>query len=816
MILIFKLRYRAALQFWAICLVMGLCMHGGLSAQEVTGDQEIRWVSIGQLWNWFSNAGAEVEYGRRGRTCCQEEDQADQLYWEAEYTWADRCVSKSMWIGTTNFDDPVSGEFYPYKVVPAGPRFANNNKNFLPITMDPYSEGADHYGIYSIGRFMHPTVMVDDIPATNLDDFDLFDYLDPTIPADRIVVNKLHSNMGVTVTRKIYAFSHQDHDNYYIYEYTFKNTGVYSLNASPHEKTLTGFIPLFHYRYAPGHQGVMYGWGVASTRWGTSTVNQVVRDDPTTPEVDLTRATYAWYHPHSQSDLGLEGDWGQPNGEAPAGLGASCFMGSVLLHADKSPDDKSDDLDQPYSAPWVDSDALMLSLTDSYDSDDMTVKYLSMSSGIPDPTHADLIGMNRFGDEIMEGIGGNSTSMGFGPYTLEPGDSVQIILSEAVAGLKRPMSLEVGYNWFYDNSPFVLPDETETSDKDEYKKAWVWTAEDSLFKAFRLAKEMWESGMYEGIQEPPRPPDQFTVTSGSNMISLSWEMSQETLDASPNLAGFRISRAVGRPDTLYEVVHTCDANTRNWDDTSPIRGFDYYYYIQSYSDGSDNDGVSSYSNKFWTMTNKAAKLQRPPIPETPAAPNVNDYAWKALSSKGDWISGSDYSEYDAVSYNNLAYVCIVTHTGDTVTTTPNINMTNWRLTTDKEEWVSGAGYKPYDVVSYNGLTYLCIANIPEGMGMDLIRIVPNPWDIRSRQLQFGTEPILVDRIAFYGLPPVCTIKIFTERGDLIKIIEHTNGSGDDFWHQETESRQIVVSGLYIAYFETPDGRSTFRKFIIIR
>jgi len=112
-----------------------------------------------------------------------------------------------------------------------------------------------------------------------------------------------------------------------------------------------------------------------------------------------------------------------------------------------------------------------------------------------------------------------------------------------------------------------------------------------------------------------------------------------------------------------------------------------------------------------------------------------------------------------------------------------------------------------------------------------IRIVPNPFNIKSRNIQFGggTDPTTVDRLAFYNLPPVCRIKIYTELGDLIETIDHTNGSGDDYWHSLTSSRQVVVSGLYIAYFEvTQDafdqqgnriykkGDSIFKKFIIIR
>jgi hypothetical protein len=117
---------------------------------------------------------------------------------------------------------------------------------------------------------------------------------------------------------------------------------------------------------------------------------------------------------------------------------------------------------------------------------------------------------------------------------------------------------------------------------------------------------------------------------------------------------------------------------------------------------------------------------------------------------------------------------------------------------------------------------------PPGNSLAGIRIVPNPYNIKAREIQFGLNA--PDRLAFYGLPPACTIRIFTETGDLIETIEHTNGSGDELWHSITSSRQLVVSGLYIAHFEvTQDvydettgelllkaGDSTFKKFIIIR
>jgi len=100
-----------------------------------------------------------------------------------------------------------------------------------------------------------------------------------------------------------------------------------------------------------------------------------------------------------------------------------------------------------------------------------------------------------------------------------------------------------------------------------------------------------------------------------------------------------------------------------------------------------------------------------------------------------------------------------------------------------------------------------------GKELSEIRVVPNPYNIKAQSIQYKGEK---DKIMFLNIPPVCTIKIYSERGDLIKTIQHSNGSGDEAWNSITEYNQVVVSGVYIAYFETPDGQNTFRKFVIIR
>jgi len=116
----------------------------------------------------------------------------------------------------------------------------------------------------------------------------------------------------------------------------------------------------------------------------------------------------------------------------------------------------------------------------------------------------------------------------------------------------------------------------------------------------------------------------------------------------------------------------------------------------------------------------------------------------------------------------------------------------------------------------------------QGTNLDDIVVVPNPYNIKATDLQFGNS--FKDRIYFYDIPGKCIIKIYSERGDLIETINHNNGSGDEPWNLISSGRQVVVSGLYIAHFEVSEdiidqesgelifkkGQSTYKKFLVVR
>ncbi|MBN1780607.1 hypothetical protein JW948_05735 [bacterium] len=693
------------------CCVFLVCGHS--IAQEVIGAHEIRWLRVGDLHTWYSNSGAEVEYGRRGRACCEATDQADNMYWEAMFQNTDRNAAKGTWLATTDFQDPVSGEFYAYKVVQTGPRYANNLTNFMPAEFK------------MVGRFKAPIVVVDGDVATDNFLNDQVDEEDPELLADRMIVGVLHTNVGATVTRRIMAFSQQYHNNYHIYEYTIKNTGIYDPDEDPIERTLTGVYLQFLYRHTPGWEATRFtGWGASgNVGWGRNTVSDVFGEDPNAPGFDL-RGFYSYYGPHSGS-IGYEEDWGAPRPDRPSVLGAPAFVGIATMHADRGPNDPSDDPAQPRSTPFMGSDAAITSSIDSYNAERMAAQYEIILIGHPaDGDQAEQMG-DSFADQFGTDAGGYIQSVGYGPYTLGPGDSVRIVIAEAVAGLCRKKSQEVGTNWYMDAKPFDMPDGTTTNDRNAYKKAWVFTARDSIMQTYHRALDNFNSG-YQ-IPQPPPPPATFEVRSGGDRILLSWA---DNATAWPVFDGYRIFRAVGKPDTFYTEIFSCDRGdaVHEFEDMTALRSVDYYYYIQSKDDGSANieePGVPLCSSKYYTMTNAPAYLRR-----------------------------------------------------------------------------------------------------QARMDLNAIRIVPNPFHIRARVLQF---PNADDRIAFFNLPPKCTIRIYTERGDLIKTLNHVDGSGDEKWDCTTDSNQILVSGLYIAYVEATEsaideasgksvqkGDSITKKFIVIR
>jgi hypothetical protein len=608
--------------------------------------------------------GTEIEFGRRDRQTYIAVDQIDGLCWPNEFNVRMKGVkcAKALWIGTTNFRDPVSDTTYPYKVVCVGKDAVYSGTEIF----------ADELTLH--GKFPHPSVYVNGVSASARDEDDSVDYVDNSQIADRVLVNNFHTSVGISVTRRILSFTQQYNNNYFIYEYTLKNTGIIDesgvkiLNAP-----LTGVVLYLQSRLS--FAGVSYpgtgltgagAWAPATSTWGRNTIIDAIRMDGSNP--GEFRAVLSYWGPMSTTpygspagDIGLPG----PNAANVTCLAGYDFAGTVVLHADESASDPTDDITQPVTTMYVGSDNSIGRNTTptQYNATLMGQKYTQfMSAGHPAQTQAEQIGKDANGwptgpaNVFGSDAGGYESAQGFGPYTLAPGDSVRIVVAEAVAGISWNKACEVAQNWFANNtSAFILPSGyaaqkgyATTSDRNEYKNAWVFSGKDSLFQTFRRAIANYNSNY--AIPQPPPPPDNFEVNSGNSQIDVSWSNNAES---DPHFDGYRLYRSEGKMDTTYDLIFECNKSTvaNSYHDGSVSSGSNYYYYIQTKDDGSTNPGNPALnipageplvSSRYYTMT------------KTPASPALINTGTFRSHQSGDWNDVNSWERFNGSAWVNPA------------------------------------------------------------------------------------------------------------------------------------------------------------------
>lgn len=101
---------------------------------------------------------------------------------------------------------------------------------------------------------------------------------------------------------------------------------------------------------------------------------------------------------------------------------------------------------------------------------------------------------------------------------------------------------------------------------------------------------------------------------------------------------------------------------------------------------------------------------------------------------------------------------------------------------------------------------------PTEADLDQVSVVPNPF-YRSSGFQLAGDTKLIQ---FVNLSQMCTIRIYTIRGDLVKTIEHENTtSGVAYWNQISDYGQYVKSGMYFYHISNPQGEEKSGKFAII-
>jgi hypothetical protein len=684
------------------------------SASRAQG-YETQWMSVGSLHNWYANMGCEKEEGHALK-------QQDGLQWEAIYLNQDMQAAKGLWIGTTNFKD-ADGTVYPKKVITNGPRYSGNNV-FFPQKFEVVS------------KFDPPVVSVDGVLSYGK----LVDVkrVDPTITGDRMIINEVTTSIGLRMIRKVFQFSQGYHDDYIVSDYRFINESG---------KRLDSVTVYFQYRLSVCATtrnviGNATGWGInAMLDTRGDGVKNDADDAVTVPGVynaPHMRIQYAYHgkYPGFTTYDNLGGPIWVPASVANYGdpadtvgrLGAAQFVGIATLHADRSATDTTDDLAQPSTTSFEGSDeSLQQPDADMFNAPRMEAKWAWMTKGHVSPRHADKVEpAGKFseptGDPALGTPGGFSNANGYGPYTLEPGQSFHLVMAEGASALSRANQIAVGRA--YKAAP--------TPANAKIKNEAFLTGKDSLFNVFRRAIANFKTGW--NLAEAPRPPKVFTVTSQGDKIALTWDLYDP---GDPNVKGFRLYRTVGKYDGADTLIADLPGSARGYNDVNAVRGQQYFYYLLVVGDPASNTGsaltppgIALTSSRYYAQTFDPAYLRRQ------AGDQDTTNTW-GPDKNGPWT-------------------------------------------------------------------------------MNDIRIVPNPYSISSNPstLRFSEAP---DRIFFFNIPGYCKIRIYTELGELIQEIDHTNGSGDEYWNSITSSNQVVVSGIYIVVFEnTNTGERVIKKLSVIR
>lgn len=500
-----------------------------------------------------------------------------------------------------------------------------------------------------------------------------------TIPSDERIETKFATNVGVQVEMVSYALANQNHNSYIIKEYTFTNNGNINSNSAVElpDQNLTGVYFGFQFYLLPGgdrgHELVRQ-----NDDWSVYYGNN---------PGDTLRGLYYVYDGRADDNYYVGDDVGDPDKSTGEFLSPQ-FPGIGILHADTSPTDPSDDRSQP-SIVNIKPRNNFKSYGKGSSEIDM---YAEMIDSLSFRNGTEGAAPNPYDSYVIEPIG----LLSFGPYDLNFGESISIVLYEAVGSISQKLAIEAGRDWLNGELEY------EGLTGDAAKNALIGTGRDSLLMHASRAEYAWALGL-ENLPTPPPAPDNVFIGSGPGKIELSWESVADAVDWQTkelDFAGYRIYRAEGIYTNIYNLIATIEDDSTFYVDRNVERGKKYYYSITAYDDGSQNTtglfpGQSLESSRYYNrnfVTGASPFLgASSSLDEVYVVPNP--YHVQGLSYGGTVIE--DYNDVprleDKLMFVGLpakANIRVFTMAGDLVATIPHPNPDNPNSVAESadEEW----------------------------------------------------------------------------------------------------------------------------------
>ena len=452
------------------------------------------------------------------------------------------------------------------------------------------------------------------------------DVIDPTLIADVTLDTHSWSRMGISTSRRVYAYVDRDNDDYMFWHWRMINDGLWGRLGVDKVDCCGGT----HGTVSELMMGLMFQWdrssaGASRTGGAGESANDSiwryygVDYDAASPVEDMRMAyvidgdqDQTLYNPaHGKQD-----DIGDPDPTTGDLLSAKTGAWQIL-HYDISTEDRNDDVAQPRTVGWQNYNLLLQTSLDGHEA-----KYNQMLLGMQQVDdyypgdYWDTPGrgahpeagsgaswIKASNDPVTSGdywagkvlgldleVTDTEQQAGFGPDDIAAGDTLNALFAVGVRGLDEPYAIQVGRSWLAGD----IDDAT--------KNTLVHSTIDSAFAMMRQAKKVYESASFGERFASTRPefeealaaaitagdlslsppaPLTFDVTSAPGQIEMAWTLNTTT---GSGITGWKVYRALasGKGDSAFAMIADLAPGVLSYTDTEVEVGFSYYYYLTTY------------------------------------------------------------------------------------------------------------------------------------------------------------------------------------------------------------------------------------------
>lgn len=551
------------------------------------------------------------------------------------------CGKFKLWLIQHNLDegglniangDAVTYDFlYPADFETQGSRSGadfDNRRTLMTFAAEDWTDAAGNYypkalenemffqSLKKVVKYPNPQLTLDGQDFSRLQDYE---QVDPNLVADQMIETVFHTAMGISCNMRAYVYSHVDYEHFAIIHYQFVNTGEADEIAGvdlPNQTINNLYVSWSQMPYLNYSVDEIHKPGRASI-W-----LDYYGDEPS----DTLNMVYVWDTNDPTNDPWE--DEGNPSIYTGEFLTPQ-YYGIGVIHADKNPADRSNDLAQPNS--------VFRSTYNDFNNYSVDEYYDYVTSGeYPSPIDPDS------GEDPWFVQNNGMIVFTVGPWDLQFGDTINIVLAGACGARTTEECKEMGQKW--------LKGEITDAQKNEFLRYGKVKLAHNIHKA----KIVWENGLSLPGGMNPVPPTSMSLDAGPGEVYADW--SQVSGNNGPYT--YNLYRGLGVQDSILYDLIAGGLEENSYTDTDVKRGFNYYYDLTAV----DKNGLES--SRYWLRSSHSI------VPFASQGKQVSDVRVVPNPFVYDHSGERNYTgQKDKVMFAGLPGPCIIriyTQSGDMV------------------------------------------------------------------------------------------------------------------------------------------------------